>query len=182
VTSLRRAFVAVVPPDDVLDAVEDLVSTIGTGLGELRWTPRASWHVTLAFLGPVASEEDLARALRASVVAIEPAVVQLGGAGAFPALRRATTCWLGVHDAAAALSRLAACVRAGSGVDDDRPFRPHLTIARARGARDLRGLVRSPGLDRVGRPWTVEEVVLFESELAPSGAVHHVQARIALQG
>ncbi len=178
-TALCRAFVAVVPPDDVLDAVDAVIAPIRREHATLRWSSRASWHVTLAFLGTVPDEEVLLGHLRPGVAEQEGFGVELGGSGAFPSTRRATTLWLGLdHDAG--LLRLAAHVRSVSGALDDRPFRPHLTIARVSRERDVRAVARALDRGPVGRRWRVGEVVLFESELAPSGAVHRVRARIDL--
>src|SRR5258707_4871563 len=46
-------FVAVWPPDDVLDAIAALPRPDVAGL---RWTPPAQWHVTLRFLGECDTE------------------------------------------------------------------------------------------------------------------------------
>ena len=47
-----RLFVAVWPPDDVIDVLADLPRPEVAGV---RWTTRGQWHVTLRFLGHVAT-------------------------------------------------------------------------------------------------------------------------------
>jgi 2'-5' RNA ligase len=78
------------------------------------------------------------------------------------------------------LDRLAAAVgqvTAGLGPVEDRPFRGHLTLARARRRGGLHGL---PAPDLGGEwpvDWTVEEVAAFSSVLRPEGAEHRLLDR-----
>lgn len=100
----------------------------------LRWTDAEAWHVTLAFLG------SLDAALVAGVVERLAAVAQAhsatrsttGGLGGFPTPARARVAWYGIEDANGRLARLAGDVALVLGLDASRPFRPHLTLARAR--------------------------------------------------
>ena len=63
---------------------------------------------------------------------------------------------------------------------DDRPFRAHLTLARANRPRDLRQVIDALDASGESEPWIVDEVVLFESDRRPEGAVHTEQARFTL--
>jgi 2'-5' RNA ligase len=60
---------------------------------------------------------------------------------------------------------------------ETRPFRPHLTLGRARRGKSapVTGSVTPPGESRV-----VDEIVLFRSQLARSGATHTPLERIAV--
>jgi LigT like Phosphoesterase len=57
-----------------------------------------------------------------------------------------------------------------------RPFRGHLTLARARRPQALRGLPRP----EVGADWPVGQVVAYRSELGHDGARHHLLGRWSL--
>ena len=48
-----RLFVALAPPPAVLDELEAAAAPLRAQRGDLRWTGRDAWHVTLAFLGEV---------------------------------------------------------------------------------------------------------------------------------
>jgi 2'-5' RNA ligase len=64
---------------------------------------------------------------------------------------------------------------------EERPFRPHLTLGRARDQRRFRlaaGVTAS--VTAQGDAWDVMETVLFRSDLAPSGARYTPLARIPL--
>lgn len=169
-----RLFVAVVPPPGVLT---DLGAAVAPRQAEpahrdLRWTGPEDWHVTLAFLGdvpgPVATR--LAPALERAAAGHRPFPLALASAGAFPAAAHARVLWCGLDGDHAALAALAASVadavtRTGAAPPDaGRPFRPHLTLARARGRTpaDVRDLVTA--LSGYASPsWPVDRIQLIDS-------------------
>jgi len=184
--SIARAFVAITPPERVLDAVGEATSRVGLPDG-WRWTPRGQWHLTLLFLGAVADADAVVRELRGACRGRHAFSLALGGAGAFPRARRAGVVWIGVEHGAEPLVSLADAVGgalAPIGHErDEARFHPHLTVARTRGReqRDAREVVAALGNARFGDAWTVDEVVLFESHTRPSGAEHAVRERFPLQ-
>jgi 2'-5' RNA ligase len=139
---------------------------------DLRWSRPEQWHLTVKFFGPVPDADALAEFVADSVRAREPFTLDLGGGGAFPDPRRASVLWLGVREGSDALAALA----------DEHPFRAHLTLARARTRRDVRAAVAALDACGASSPWTVDEVVLFDSDTRPDGAVHTEQARFRLAG
>lgn len=167
-----RLFVALVPPEEALDALEAACEPFRATRNDVRWTRRQAWHVTLAFLGEV-SEVPLAR--------LEPRLeraarrhaafsLSLAGAGAFPAPHRANVLWGGLAGDRKALGDLAATVsaaarRAGAlPPDAGRKFRPHLTLARCRPPADIRSLTEGLSGFQSG-PWTAREILLMRSHL-----------------
>jgi 2'-5' RNA ligase len=140
---------------------------------DLRWSRPERWHLTVKFFGRVPDAGSLAEFVADSVLPHEPFTLSLGGGGAFPNARWASVLWLGTREGSEALSSLAAPF-----ADDDRPFRAHVTLARASKSRDVRDAVAA--LDACGesQPWTVDDVVLFESDRS----VHAEVARFRLAG
>jgi RNA 2',3'-cyclic 3'-phosphodiesterase len=176
-----RAFVAVVPPDDVLDAVDDAASAIEVP-STARRTTRPQWHLTLQFLGNRVDFAAVAAALEP--LALRGATVQLGTAGAFPSERRGRVLWLGVSEGDALLVQLAAAVGAllepVGYPPEARPYHAHLTLARLKAPVDLRPVVAALGPGPVGRPWKAGEVVLFQSKTGRGGAEYIPRARFPL--
>ena len=77
---MPRLFVAVWPPDDVLDRLAALPRPDVKGL---RWTHREQWHVTLRFLGSVPDVAPVVAALgrlevTGSQAGLGPAVDRFG--------------------------------------------------------------------------------------------------------
>jgi 2'-5' RNA ligase len=178
---LVRAFVAVVPPDDVLDAVGELAARVDVP-GTARRTTRAQWHLTLQFLGNRVDLDRVRDALGA--LAIRAAPVQLGPAGAFPSERRGRVLWLGVSEGQALLVQLAAAVGAllepVGYAPEPRPYHAHLTLVRLKTPVDLRPVVADLGPGPVGKAWTAGEVVLFQSTVRRRGAEYAARARFPL--
>jgi len=184
-TSLGRGFVAVVPPDDVLDAIEVRVASVRAEHEHLRWSRREQWHVTLRFLGAVPDVDALLAVLHASVAAV-PGVdaLTLGGAGAFPTVRRASIIWFGAREGAGALARIATAVEtaavAAGFTPEPRDFRAHLTVARVPRPRDVANVLAALGDEPVGPAWPVADVVFVSSDTRATGAVYSEVARIPL--
>jgi len=163
-----RLFVAAIPPVAVLDQVAALPRPEVEGL---RWTTRDQWHVTLRFLGRVADVDAVRAALE--LVSLSRCEARLGpGVGRFG--RRV------LHVPVTGLDDLAAAVVASTAAVDapheDRPFAPHLTLARARARRgiDLRALTGEP----ITATWPVEDICLVESHLHPRGARYETLQRV----
>ena len=105
-------------------------------LSAARWVPPANWHVTLVFLGSTSPE--LQGWVDAQVAAVasssSPFRVTLTGLGAFPTVKRAKVLWAGLDDPQNGCAELAQGLRRALSKEskiDDRPFRPHVTVARA---------------------------------------------------
>lgn len=60
-SALQRAFLAVVPPPDVLDAVDGLFDR--SARSRFQWTRRDQWHLTVQYFGKVADADALVGAL-----------------------------------------------------------------------------------------------------------------------
>ena len=179
---MARGFVAVVPPDDVLDAVEAVLDDVALPDGARR-TERSKLHLTVRFLGNAVRFGAVAELLRG--LDLGGGRVQLGGAGAFSRAYRGDVLWIGVVKGADVLDALHASIEAGYDPNrpaDERPppFHPHLTVARCRAPVDLRRSVRALGKREVGPAWDVDEVVLVQSHLGNGPAVYEEQARIPL--
>jgi 2'-5' RNA ligase len=145
-------------------------------------------HLTLRFLGevPPSAVPDLATAIGRAVRDHPAFRLVLEGVGAFPSSAKPSVVWAGVTEGREALTGLAARVDgalAGLPVlPDSRAFVPHVTLLRVRGSRELaraRVLLETEARRRFGET-TVTEVVLFESDLRPEGAVHRALGRFPL--
>lgn len=188
-TGLRRAFVAVVPPREVLGAVERVLAPIRpVAPPRVRWMHDRQWHLTLQYLGAVAEidRDDLVDSLRAVLATEPPLTLALGGAGAFPSEARAQVVWIGVEEGQVELAHLAAAVMRATepfGFEPDhRDFTAHLTVARSPRPRSMSGVVRALGDGPVGPRWDVTDVLLMESDTRPTGAVYREVDRFTLRG
>ncbi|GGW66314.1 RNA 2',3'-cyclic phosphodiesterase [Streptomyces lucensis JCM 4490] len=169
-----RLFAAVLPPDDVTDALAREVAALRglPGADGLRWTGRPGWHFTLAFYGEVADElvPGLTDRLAWAAHRAAPFGLALAGGGQFGHGR---ALWAGATGDVEALRLLAgraesAARKAGVPMSGHRRYQPHLTVARSRDAVDVR-----PHVDLLreftGPAWTVTDLALVRSHLPRSG-------------
>lgn len=167
-----RMFVAVVPPDDVVEHLDAFLD-VRRASGPFRWAAADQLHLTLAFLAEVPDRklDDLVERLGRAGARRTSFEAAVAGGGAFPNVARARVLWAGldVEDAGRVeLTRMAtgaraAANRAGIPVDGQR-FRPHITLARLRQPEDLTSWVRL--LDGYRGPsWTVDRLTLVASYL-----------------
>lgn len=152
-----------------------------------RFAPPGTVHLTLRFLGEISDETaSAARRAAASVAArTEPFAVAPGPAGAFPAPSRARVLWMGLVDHDGRLARLREDLDAALATlplaRDDRPFTPHVTVARRRmpGRGDAARLLAAAPPPAGGFHRAVA-ILFVASVLAPEGARHAVLARFPL--
>jgi 2'-5' RNA ligase len=149
-------------------------------LAGLRWSEPASWHITLAFLGPVepAAVGDLSARLDAVATAHAPIRLRTAGVGGFPAAARARVAWYGVADPDGTLAGLARDVRREAGVETSQ-FRGHVTLARAgREPIDLRAWIRDA--EAPSGELLVDRIELMRSHLARGPARYEVLHSLSL--
>jgi 2'-5' RNA ligase len=167
-----RLFVGLAPSAAALGDLDAACAPLRAGRGDLRWTSRELWHVTLAFLGEV-SEDSLPGLLPRLERAARrhPAFgLSLAGAGAFPSPARANVLWGGLSGDRKALGELAMSVAAGARragappPDQGRRYRPHVTLARCRMPADVRAIVAELS-GYQGPAWTAGEIHLIRSTL-----------------
>ncbi|MGH9244389.1 MAG: RNA 2',3'-cyclic phosphodiesterase [Acidimicrobiales bacterium] len=167
-----RLFIAVWPPDEVLDLVGALPRPKVVGA---RWTTRDQWHVTLRFLGEVDEGQlpDVVAVLaglglRSVDVTLGPAVERLNP-------RIVSVSVLGLEEIGPAV---VGATRSFGKPPEDRPFRGHLTLARLRGVRkwELAEALGAP----ISAAWRVDVLHVVRSRLSPHGARYDTVERVAL--
>jgi len=134
-------------------------------------------HVTLRFLGslPISLAGTIAAAL--GQVAAPSFRVAAAGFGVFPSFRAPRVLWAGLAppEALRDLARAVedALARTGAAEREEKPFSPHVTLARLNGARGTAVRAWMEGReDFSAGAWDVSEFSLYASRLTPSGAVH----------
>ncbi|GAB3691258.1 RNA 2',3'-cyclic phosphodiesterase [Actinocorallia lasiicapitis] len=164
-----RLFAALVPPDEILDELESFTAPLRKEWPALRWADRDLWHVTVAFYGDLDDEarERLIPHLQRAAARTPALALSFAGVGAFPSGGvHARVLWTGVYGDRRPLAKLAASASAAgrhAGVPpDQKPFRPHLTLARCRTPRDVRPLTERLA-SYAGRPWQAATVQLIRS-------------------
>jgi 2'-5' RNA ligase len=180
-----RTFIALnLPAKERYELEQALAPARQSGL-PVRWTDSNGLHLTLKFLGEIDTSQvqPVADALQQVGARNERLELRITGFGAFPSLRRASVLWVGVT----ADPRLLALQRdveeslALLGYPaEQRPFRPHLTVARTqRGARapDVSRLADQFDYDRNVAVHTVD---LMSSRPGPGGSRYEALVQTTL--
>jgi 2'-5' RNA ligase len=145
-------------------------------------------HLTLKFLGdiPESQVDDLDSAMQRAGSGFGVVDLAAQGMGVFPGIKRPRVLWLGIGGETERLARLHGRLDAELeqiGIaGEKRPFRAHLTLARAKGAVSARLLldtIQTQG-QYEARPFQAQQMVLYQSDLRPQGAVYTARAKVNL--
>lgn len=175
-----RVFVAVFPPNEVLDSLAALIERVRRPGDGISWVKRGNLHYTLRFLGELepGRAEAACRAGREAVRGMRPFRGVLGEAGAFPDFRRPRVLWIGMAEGGPELVLLArsleeALRREGFG-RADRPFAAHLTLGRVREHGSASGgrVAEALAAERVGSSFAVDRLTVVQSQLHPRGSIY----------
>lgn len=172
-----RSFIAIELPPRVIDSIRALESGLRASGVPMRWVRPENIHLTVKFLGDVLPEQvaQIHAALGDSVAGAAPFALTAAGLGVFPDAVRPRVLWVGLCGQTDALFSLRRAVEDRLGRHgfprEDRPFRGHLTLGRAKERIDGRALGRAiqahAGYRSEG--FWVDRLCLFKSELKPSG-------------
>jgi 2'-5' RNA ligase len=169
-----RTFVALPIPEPHRELLRAHLGTCRTLAPGFRWVPAENLHLTLRFLGHVEVTRLDQLRLELSQLRSPAFTVALGGRGQFGPRSTPRVVWLAVSDGVSECAALAASIEAicrRLGFDEEaRPFRSHVTLARALGRQPVRlpSLPDPPSLT----PWTADRLALYESRLGRDGAIY----------
>lgn len=183
-----RVFVSLPLPPDLADRVAQLVKRLQPAQPQgLKWAAPETWHFTLAFLGYL--EEDRIRIVKQACAAAagrHPAfALNLGALGIFPSRGPGRVLWLGLSRGQTEMSELqknlAAELRAQEFTLEERPFVPHLTLARAKpGAEVRRQLAQADTSGLAAFRQRAGSLEVMRSDLSPAGPRYTVLAGFSL--
>lgn len=184
---MTRTFIALLIPDSWIAYVRGLGQDLAGRSAGLSWVKPENAHFTVRFLGDL-DDEQLVRvrdSVRRSGTGLAAPVARLGRLGAFPRPERPRVLWVGLAQGGAETEALATAVNDGLERDGfgfpDKPFRAHLTLARAReGARGVETLMRA-SLSEPPEAEPLHRLAVMKSQLHKSGAMYNVLEEIRLQ-
>jgi len=185
-----RTFIALEPGPAVQGAATKLVQSLRGASADVKWVETHNLHLTLKFLGEVPLREIPAvlDAVSQAVDGLAPCEREIRGAGGFPTAARPRTIWLGPGAGAEPMCRLQKQIEQVLDKKlgyrpEGRRFQPHLTIGRVRGGganlAELGRLLQQHSADEFGVV-SVDEVVVFSSQLGPGGPTYEALGRVEL--
>jgi 2'-5' RNA ligase len=187
VNDLTRTFVALLLPEGWMDYLAKLSRDLASGTSGFSWVKPENFHMTVRFLGDLGDSgvRRVCDTVTEAASSLPAPKARLGELGAFPNLARPRVLWLGFAEGGSELETVGTSVndalrKAGFG-PADKPFRPHLTLARVReGARGL-DLVRGAVIPPRPAAGLLDRIVVMKSELHPSGSRYTALTEVRLR-
>jgi 2'-5' RNA ligase len=191
-TEKSRLFVAIFPSADIVTNLQTIIACLAKHIPApaIRWTPPEQIHLTLHFLGSIASTRipEIESALASACDGHRRCAVRVSGLGCFPNPARPRVVWAGLAGDLAAMETLKNSIDAAlltcGGKREERAFHPHLTLGRVsqlnvmERKRMAEVLAGEQGGDFAG--WQVDRVDLMQSVLSPQGATYRRLKSVAL--
>ena len=186
---MPRLFIAI----DIPEVIKKDLAGFVKELPVARWVPSDQIHLTLRFIGEVGPRTFDAIKAALSGLSFRGFPLTLRGAGHFPPGKRPPrVLWVGVEpsETLMQLQRDLELALIDAGIPpDERPFSPHITLARLKDAAPARvGSFEMRHSELAYPPYQVREVILYSSVLKSQGAIHNkelilpCQDATALQG
>jgi 2'-5' RNA ligase len=185
-----RAFLGIGLPRGVREAIASATAIVRGLHAPVAWTAQENLHITLNFLGELSPERValVERSMRVVASGIGPFSLTAEGGGAFPGTRYPRVLWVGFLEPLELVRQLQQNMGnalSGAGISlEDRPFHPHITVGRTRGAlppawgeRFVQAL-SGKGFGVV----PVSSFMLYESRPGPGGAVYTPLCDFRLEG
>lgn len=184
---MKRIFIALKVSED--ENFIKLISVLKSALSKesIKWINPGNTHITLAFLGDTDEKllVPLGTMLKDKCEGSGRFELTLKGFGIFRNLGDPRILWTGIEQSEALVS-LAGKIAKGLSetgiITENRPFTPHLTIGRIKHIGDKSSLkaLLEKFQDTLIQKVPVNEVLLYESLLKPSGSVYKVLAVYSL--
>lgn len=182
-----RTFIAIEMPESARAFLARCQDRLRGAGGTVRWVRPELIHLTLVFLGEVASARlpAVEAAVREAAGGFAPLALEPRGVGRFPPRGRPRVVWVGVDEPTGGLVRLQKAVADATAAfaekTEDRAYAAHLTLGRVQGG-DVHALAEAVDAmaEERGRALEAREVVVFRSVLAPGGPTYTPLARVPL--
>ena len=176
-----RLFIGIPLDPAVVGELARLSEKLKSPSDGLRWSAPAGWHITLQFLGATSSEQCACVTAGLRRIRHAPFEIQLDPPGFF---ERAGVFFAGVRlspDLTGLQQQVVAATQPCGFVPEDRPYHPHITLAREKGGS--RGLRKLKSRIPAGMQFSnsvAGEFLLYESFPGPGGSRYEVRERFQL--
>ena len=193
-----RTFLAIDLPALLHPTFERNLQRFKREIRGISWVHQQNLHVTVKFFGETTDTQVSAiyQVVKPVLAEFSPFDVELKGVGVFPDARHPRTLWVGIGGDVGALTAVVtqidqAVVSVGFPSSlresplEDKPFRPHLTVARVKNNHRRVGEMLESGAfpdDFCFGRFRVERVILFRSDLRPGGSVYTPLWDVAFTG
>ena len=150
-----------------------------TGLNRLVWTKPSNWHITLVFLGTYAESAipQINLIIEEAFKDFKAYTSYLRGVGIFPDHRKPNVVWIGLNTKQIlnyGYDNLIGLLKQNNFIFDQKPFKPHLTVARIKYLPDhdfLNELLVKYKDFNFGQV-VIDRIILYESVSTVNGVMY----------
>jgi len=177
---LIRSFLAIELPEPILRKIEEVQGDLRSTHADVRWVSPEKIHLTLKFFGNIEESriDPIFKSIEEPIRNTLPFSLKVRGIGAFPHLKNPRVIWMGLVNGREVFTLLQKQIETQlekiGFQPEARPFHPHLTLGRmksSRGKEELVERIEKHKEEEFGAV-QVERVVLFKSDLRPSGPIY----------
>ena len=185
-----RSFLAIELPKPILRKIEEVQGELRLTHADVRWVNPEKIHLTLKFFGNIEELriDPIFKSIEEPIRNTHPFSLKVKGVGAFPQLKNPRVIWMGLVDGREVLisfqKQIETQLEKIGFQPEDRPFHPHLTLGRMRSSRGKEELVGGMEKHREEEfgDFQIERVVLFKSDLKPTGPIYTPLREMKLGG
>jgi len=187
---LIRSFLAIEIPRIILKKIEEVQEDLKLSQADVRWVNPEKIHLTLKFFGNIDESkiESIVKSIERPIRTTSPFSLKVRGVGAFPHLKNPRVIWVGLVDekevSAYFQKQLEEELEKIGFEREERAFHPHLTLGRmksSKGRSELAGRMERHKEEEFG-DFQVERIILFKSDLRPSGPIYTPLREVKLGG
>ena len=178
--STIRTFIALELPPGVISLLDKVQEDLKSMRLRAKWVRPENIHLTLKFLGNIdpGDSDKIGKAMMDAVANFGALDLVARGLGVFPGVKRPRVIWVGLGGQIQllfALQRVLEDNLAALGFKKEkRPFKGHLTLGRFKQTVDpnlIRQILREYA-NLYSEAFTARRIILFKSDLKPTGAVY----------
>ncbi len=194
-----RIFIGIDLDNEIREKIARFLEGVHGFAPDARWVRPESLHITLKFIGEQKEEQVAAITEHLQLVEGNKVDIRFAGYGFFPTAKAPRVFWIGIQ-AGPDLGELATSIDSALAElkipREDRPFSPHLTLARSGGGSGSPRWRKGDGpnstfaelqkrLAAMSEPdfgtMTAREFFLYQSQLSPKGSKYTKLQRFSLQ-
>ncbi|MDD4875695.1 MAG: RNA 2',3'-cyclic phosphodiesterase [Dehalococcoidales bacterium] len=187
-----RSFIAIELPNELKQQLTQLQTHLKMNTqSQVKWVDPYSIHLTLKFLGNITISviNDITKVMEKAIVGIPPFYLEVKDLGVFPNYKRAQIAWIGIAGDLDKLNYIQKQIVSNliplGFVTEQRPFTPHLTLARMRNhissnERQSFGQLIASTKYQLDFIIKVNTINLMKSQLTRTGAIYSLISSASL--
>jgi 2'-5' RNA ligase len=186
-----RLFIAIPVEDNLKESLVEFQKQLKATQIDIRLVQPENIHLTLRFLGEVDEKivPSITELMKQAVAGYQSFGVELKTIGAFPTVTSPRVIWVGYQELSNTDNTRQIYEKIENGLlmlglaPDDHSFSPHITLARVKSSKNrdkLASLLKEKSDFYAGKQ-TIKEIILFQSQLHPTGPVYSVVYSAVLQ-